>query len=176
MSLKDLTWEHHKNAERQKFVKVMFSGSIDPKLYAEFLFNQHQAYDLLEAMSMAHGIFNDMPDVRRAPKIYEDFKELWQDDAVPEIKNSTKKYLAHLKTISDHPTALMAHVYVRHMGDLSGGQMIRKKVPGMGKMFDFEDRDKAKEVIRSKINDSMADEAKKCFEFATALFKEMIND
>jgi hypothetical protein len=43
-------------------------------------------------------------------------------------------------------------------------------------MFDFEDRDKAKEVIRSKINDSMADEAKKCFEFATALFKEMIND
>jgi len=176
MSLKDLTWEHHKNAERQKFVKVMFSGSIDPKLYAEFLFNQHQAYDLLEAMAMAHGLFNDMPDVRRAPKIYEDFKELWQNDVSLEIKNSTKEYLAHLKTIKDNPTALMAHIYVRHMGDLSGGQMIRKKVPGMGKMFDFEDRDKAKEVIRSKINDSMADEAKKCFEFATALFKEMIND
>jgi len=117
-----------------------------------------------------------MPDVRRAPKIYEDFKELWQDDTVPEIKSSVKEYLAHLKTIKDNPTALMAHIYVRHMGDLSGGQMIRKKVPGLGKMFDFEDRDKAKEVIRSKINDSMADEAKKCFEFATALFKEMIND
>ena len=176
MSLKDLTWEHHKNAERQKFVKVMFSGSIDPKLYAEFLFNQHQAYDLLEAMAMAHGIFNDMPDVRRAPKIYEDFKELWQDDSIPEVKPSIKQYIDHLKTIKDNKDALMAHIYVRHMGDLSGGQMIRKKVPGMGKMFDFEDRDKAKEVIRSKINDSMADEAKKCFEFATALFKEMIND
>jgi heme oxygenase len=62
------------------------------------------------------------------------------------------------------------------MGDLSGGQMIRKKVPGMGKMFDFADINAAKEVIRSKINDSMADEAKKCFDFATALFKEMIND
>ena len=176
MSLKDLTWEHHKNAERQKFVKVMFSGSIDPKLYAEFLFNQHQAYDLLEAMAMSHGIFNDMPDVRRAPKIYEDFKELWQDDTMPEIKSSVKEYLTHLKTIKDNPTSLMAHIYVRHMGDLSGGQMIRKKVPGAGKMFDFEDRDKAKEIIRSKINDDMADEAKKCFEFATALFKEMIND
>ena len=23
MSLKDLTWEHHKNAERQEFVKVL---------------------------------------------------------------------------------------------------------------------------------------------------------
>jgi len=62
------------------------------------------------------------------------------------------------------------------MGDLSGGQMIRKKVPGLGKMLDFADGDKAKEVIRSKINDTMADEAKRCFEFATALFKEMIND
>jgi heme oxygenase len=176
MSLKDLTWEHHKNAERQKFVKVMFSGSIDPKLYAEFLFNQHQAYDLLEAMAMSHGLFNDMPDVRRAPKIYEDFKELWKEETVPTVKNSIKKYIDHLKTIKDNKNALMAHIYVRHMGDLSGGQMIRKKVPGLGKMFDFENRDKAKEVIRSKINDSMADEAKKCFEFATALFKEMIND
>ena len=26
MSLKDLTWEHHKNAERQEFVKIMMSG------------------------------------------------------------------------------------------------------------------------------------------------------
>jgi hypothetical protein len=92
MSLKDLTWEHHKNAERQKFVKVMFSGSIDPKLYAEFLFNQHQAYDLLEAMAMSHGLFNDMPDVRRAPKIYEDFKELWPDEITPEVKPSMKEY------------------------------------------------------------------------------------
>lgn len=176
MSLKELTWEHHKNAERQKFVKVMFGGSIDSRLYAEFLFNQFNAYDVLEAMSMAHGLFNDMPDIRRAPKIYEDFKELWQDETLPVIKQSTQFYIEYLKTIMHNPTALMAHVYVRHMGDLSGGQMIRKKVPGLGKMFDFQDIDKTKEIIRSKINDDMADEAKKCFEFATALFKEMIND
>jgi heme oxygenase len=176
MSLKELTWEHHKNAERQKFVKVMFSGSIEPRLYAEFLFNQFNAYDVLEAMAMSHGLFNDMPDIRRAPKIFEDFKELWQDETLPEIKQSTQSYIAYLKTIMQDPAALMAHVYVRHMGDLSGGQMIRKKVPGLGKMFDFQDRDQAKEIIRSKINDTMADEAKRCFEFATALFKEMIND
>jgi len=176
MSLKDLTWEHHKNAERQKFVKVMFSGKIDPKLYATFLFNQHQAYDLLEAMAMAHGIFNDMPDVRRAPKIYEDFKELWQDDTLPAVKDSIKEYIQHLKTIKDDKQALMAHVYVRHMGDLSGGQMIRKKVPGSGHMFDFENIDYAKAVIRSRINDDMQEEAKKCFEFATKLFREMLNE
>jgi len=177
MSLKDLTWEHHKNAERQKFVKVMFSGSIDPKLYAEFLFNQHMAYDLLEMMAMSHGIFNGMEDVRRAPKILADFKELWpKDQTLPEPKNATKTYLDHLLTIKDNKDALMAHVYVRHIGDLSGGQMIRKKVPGAGTMFDFADKDQAKEIIRSRINDSMADEAKKCFDFATGLFQDMLND
>ena len=32
MSLKELTYEHHRNAERQQFVKVLMSGKIDPKL------------------------------------------------------------------------------------------------------------------------------------------------
>ena len=29
----------------------------------------------------------------------------------------------------------MAHVYVLHMGDLSGGQMIARKAPGSGEMY-----------------------------------------
>ena len=37
MSLKELTWEHHKRAERQDFVKVLMSGEIDPRLYATFI-------------------------------------------------------------------------------------------------------------------------------------------
>ena len=39
--LKELTWEHHKNAERQKFVKVLMGGKISPEVYATFLYNQH---------------------------------------------------------------------------------------------------------------------------------------
>ena len=41
-NLKDLTWEHHKDAERQSFVKVMLSGKINPELYATYLWNQHR--------------------------------------------------------------------------------------------------------------------------------------
>ena len=40
-NLKELTWEHHKNAERQDFVKVLMSGNISPELYATYLYNQH---------------------------------------------------------------------------------------------------------------------------------------
>jgi heme oxygenase len=68
----------------------------------------------------------------------------------------------------------MAHVYVRHMGDLSGGQMIRTRVPGKGTMFDFHQSiDELKERIRDKLNDSMADEAKVCFDFATKMFQQL---
>ena len=35
-NLKELTWEHHKNAERQEFASLMMSGKINPDLYATY--------------------------------------------------------------------------------------------------------------------------------------------
>jgi heme oxygenase len=70
---------------------------------------------------------------------------------------------------------IMAHIYTLHMGDLSGGQMIRKKVPGEGRMYQFEgDVDAIKDAIRKATNDEMADEAKYVFESAAQLFKELM--
>jgi len=176
MSLKDLTWEHHKNAERQEFVKVMFSGSIDPKLYATYLWNQFPQYELLEVMTMRHGVLNDIPNILRSKAILEDFRELWPSDQDPPPQCPVvKRYLDHIIKISEDPKKLLAHIYVRHMGDLSGGQMIAKRVPGSGKFYKFDaDVNEYKEKIRAKINDDMADEAKLCFEFATDLFKELM--
>jgi hypothetical protein len=52
--------------------------------------------------------------------------------------------------------------------------MISKRVPGQGRMYQFSDPDTLKAAIRAKIEDSMADEARVCFEFATQMFKEMM--
>jgi heme oxygenase len=61
------------------------------------------------------------------------------------------------------------------MGDLSGGQMIKKRIPGAGKMYDFEGDTKAiKESIRAMCNDDMAEEAKYVFDSATKLFQELM--
>jgi polyhydroxyalkanoate synthesis regulator phasin len=60
------------------------------------------------------------------------------------------------------------------MGDLSGGQMISRKVPGQGRYYQFDNAKELKEKIRKKIDDSMADEAKICFDFATELFQDMM--
>ena len=50
LDIKDLTLEHHKNAERQEFVRILMSGNIDEKLYATYLYNQLQCYSVLENM------------------------------------------------------------------------------------------------------------------------------
>lgn len=172
MSLKDLTWEHHKNAERQAFVKELFGG-ITPERYATFLFNQHPQYNLLEVLAMTHGLMDER--LRRSPSIHADYQELWTDTTTtPPLLPVVKEYMDHLMSIKDDADKLMAHVYVRHMGDLSGGQMISKKIPGSGRMYKFsEEPEVLKDLIRERCHDGMAEEAKIAFEFATKLFQQM---
>lgn len=175
MSLRDLTHDAHKNAETQPFVKVLFSGKINPKLYATFLKNQHPCYEILEVCAMPHQLLHGLPDIRRAPAILSDFQELWTEaDGDPQMLPATDNYIKYILSIKDQPERLMAHIYVRHMGDLAGGQMIAKRVPGSGRMYQFEDADALKTAIRERINDDMAEEAKVCFQFAADMFKDMM--
>jgi|TARA_B110000908_G_C10260871_1_gene459125 heme oxygenase len=172
-NLKELTWEHHKNAERQVFVKELMSGKISEERYATLLFNLHPQYNILETFAKLH----DLLDVRIAPSIHADYHELWNESEgayTPTALPVVKEYMDHIVSIGQDPEKLMAHIYVRHMGDLSGGQMISKKIPGSGTMYQFdEDVDGLKEKIRTRLDDSMADEAKIAFDFATKLFQQM---
>ena len=182
-TLKELTWEHHKEAERQHFVKVLMSGKILEEVYAVYLYNQHQAYNILEAIAMSEGFFDDMPQLRRAPEILKDFNELWTWNHKPWLCESTKKYVEYVnKELMDSPEKIAAHIYVRHMGDLSGGQMIMKKTPGPNRYYKFKHKEVGdyrrivKETINTYLNvyeHSVLPEAKFCFQSATNLFKEM---
>ena len=202
-TLKELTWEHHKEAERQHFVKTLMSGRINPEIYAIYLFNQHQCYNMIEALAMSEGIFDDMPELRRATEIKADFDELWIYKWQPQMMTSTMKYLDHCKeNLMDNPDKIISHIYVRHMGDLSGGQMIKPKVPGQGKYYQFNIRyvegrnqpyknmKELKAALRLKVDsyqkysdqstlteniNSVVYEARTCFGFATSLFKDMHN-
>ena len=179
--IKDLVWEEHKNAERQEFVKTLMSGTIDKELYATYLYNQLQCYAELEKWGNHNGLFRDTTNLPRAEYLHRDYLKLWTDVGMPpEITESTKEYVEHIKTITDEPEKLYAHIYVRHMGDLSGGQMISKKVP-VKRYYDFgpnaiEYKRVVKETINNYLNvyeKNVVVEAKLCFNYATRLFKEM---
>ena len=58
MSLKELTMQEHRNAERQAFAAVLMSGEINPRTYYFYLLNQHACYSALES----HKLFNLFED------------------------------------------------------------------------------------------------------------------
>lgn len=175
MSLKDLTIEEHKNAEKQEFARKLIKGDITDKEYATYLYNQFPQYELLEVCAMAHGLFAEIPEILRNKRIRQDYEELWDSKEPPKLMPVVNQYLEHIMKIKDDPHKLMAHIYVRHMGDLSGGQMIARKLPGSKLYYQFDgDVSQIKEKIREKVDDSMAEEAKLCFNFATSLFQQLV--
>ena len=59
------------------------------------------------------------------------------------------------------------------MGDLMGGQQLKARVPGSGKMFEFNNSGELITKIRGRLKDDMQREVETAYEFATLLFKEM---
>lgn len=170
--LKELTAKQHKKAERTKYAKKLLKG-LSPEEYYRYLTNQYEVYYTLELY--AKEILKDFPAIKRASKIREDAEELemqygfkYYDSLICDSVGEYKNYVSSLDR-----EGLLAHVYVRHFGDMYGGQMIKKKVPGAGKMYDFENVEALKMKVRSMLNDDMAEEANRCFAFATKLFEEL---
>lgn len=58
------------------------------------------------------------------------------------------------------------------MGDLHGGQMIKKIIPGSHLSLEFKDRAALVSGMRLLLNDSLADEANIAFEWAIRMMKE----
>ena len=179
----ELTWEYHKNAERQAFVSQLLSGTIDEKLYATYLYNQLKCYSKLEQYALESSLFLDTRNLPRAEHIFYDYRALWGDIGNPPVETeSTKAYVKHLDTIRGENEKLYAHIYVRHLGDLSGGQMIKRKTPGPNRYYIFKHNEakEYKRIVKERIESylnvyeiNVLPEAIFCFESATKLFKEM---
>lgn len=170
--LKELTWEVHQRAERTEFARKLLKG-LEPKDYHRYLYNQYMIYSILEDAAERHNL--KLQDIYRAKHIYDDIRELEKEYMIgttPDLLMPVvRKYEKHVISLDE--AGILAHIYVRHFGDMYGGQMIKKRNPGSGTMYDFENVDELKARVRSMLSDNMAEEANLCFEFAIELFKEL---
>lgn len=181
-NLKELTHENHKRVERTRFAHRLLKKQITPQQYYTYLYNQLMSYYALEYAASSKGLLKDIEDIRRSHRISKDIAELETEygfdpvDTTPQTLPSTSKYIQHIQNISSDADKLMAHVYVRHMGDLSGGQIIKRFIPGSGLHYCFDgDIDVLKEKIRAKLHDNMVDEANICFNMIFEFFEELEN-
>ena len=83
--------------------------------------------------------------------------------------------MTHIERFGDVTRRWLQTQRATAMGDLAGGQMIAKRVPGKGKYYHFQDPEALKLAIRERLSDDMADEAKVCFDFAKRFFQDMMN-
>ena len=177
-NLKELTRQHHDNAERTEFADLLLSGDISPRLYQKYLHAQLQNYMALES---AVSVPMEIESIFRSAQIEQDLQELeslFDLDEIEETLPSVNEYVSHIQTLVEENDneSLLAHLYVRHFGDAHGGQIIKRNVPGSGTMYEFEDRRGLIQGVRELLHDGMADEAKICFEYAERLFHELIEE
>lgn len=180
MSLKDITKDLHHEAEITAFAQTLLGGNITKEQYANYLYQMLAIYDPLEFYCHRQGFFDSMPDLPRIGAIYQDFQEIEDRNHHYELLPSTLNYhmyLIHLGNDRTRKHLIKAHLYVRHMGDLFGGQIIKKQVPYTGHAFyQFDNADKLKTQIRAELDDTLGAEARAAFMWAIKIMKELGNE
>ena len=134
--LRTATRDEHERAERSAFVGALFAGALGRDAYAALLGQSHLFYSVLEEAGEAWrgdpviGRFVMDPLLRR-PALEADLAWLlgpdWRERVRPLA--ATLSYVDRLREVCfTDRGAFVAHHYTRYLGDLSGGQIIRRKL------------------------------------------------
>ena len=172
MSLKDLTSAKHAEAESTPFMKAVFAKTLPFDLWVDWTYQKWLFYGAIEGAAGANRLLGDLPDLRRAFYLAMDYQEMNGDNPRHEFRPIVVDYYNYILSISKDPNKIMAHLYTWHMGDMFGGQMIKKIVPGAHRNLEFEDPRTLMTNIRAKLDDSMGDEANVAFDWAIRMMRD----
>lgn len=152
--LREGTTKSHSMAENVSFVKSFLGGVVDRKSYRKLVANLYFVYCAIEEELL---INKDHPaiqpiyftELNRKDSLSEDLNYYYGIDwsTIIEPSPATKIYIERIHNIGKkQPELLVAHSYTRYLGDLSGGQILKKIARGAmnlsdergTKFYDFE--------------------------------------
>jgi len=163
MGLREATAELHSKAEKMMFNQRMFRGELSQFEYLNYLIQQSYIFQEIENRNLPH------PNLKRLSSINEDINEL--GGYTFKISKPTTDYVVYLGDLNQ--TQLNAHIYLNYLALAYGGQMMKSKVPGSGKMYDFENMQECVGSIRAIQNDEMSDEVNKGFQYIINILDEL---
>nr|UEQ12085.1 Heme oxygenase [Batrachospermum sp.] len=170
--LREGTTKSHSMAENVSFVKSFLGGVVDKKSYRKLVANLYFIYSTLEEkmfFNRNHPIVKPIYflELNRKASLEKDLIFYYGSDWANLIKPSeaTKNYIDRINKISlSQPELLIAHAYTRYIGDLSGGQILKKIAENaMGlsngdgvafyNFFEIQDDSKFKKLYKDKLNE-----------------------
>ncbi len=128
----------HEQAETAPYVRQLLAGALPLSAYTALVAQNHAIYTALEASAEA---WRDDPvagpfvfdELTRVPHLEADLAQLlgpgWRAGAERLQVPATERYVVRLHEVAgDWPGGFIAHHYVRYLGDLSGGQVIKANI------------------------------------------------
>jgi heme oxygenase len=172
--LREVTQERHQAVEDLPFIQYLLHGGITRNHYVIYLAEMLEIYRHLENLAAMAGLLDDLPEIPRAERMAQDLEEL-APGYHTELTPATKSYLDHLSTLYESQQApnLFAHVYVRHLGDMYGGKLIARRVPGTGRWYEFDNRADLVKRFNAKLSMDLAPEALRAFDWYGKIFQDL---
>lgn len=197
--LKTATRELHTEAERAGVMRRLVTGRLPRADYLRLMHNLAAIYDALEPALARHAAHPALapvydPALARRAALAADLALLAPQAKPPPLAPSTAAYVARLHRLDrSAPQQLLAHAYVRYLGDLSGGQVLQRVVghsygltpPDGLRFYLFGDsaevaarigafrRGLAAVPVSADDIDALVDEARAAFTLHAAMFREL---
>ncbi len=199
--LREGTKKSHTMAENVGFVKCFLKGVVEKKSYRKLVTNLYFVYAAMEeemAKLQNHPVISKIyfPELNRQESLERDlyfyYGANWREAIT--ISEAGQAYVDRIREVAkSEPELLVSHCYTRYLGDLSGGQILKKIAQkamnlndGQGTAFyefkDIADEKEFKNKYRQAMNDlpieqetaeRIVDEANAAFGRNMALFQEL---
>lgn len=132
-ALRQHTRSLHVKAERSGVVREVLNGRASLYAYALLLRNLIPAYRQIEQHLERHGHRPGLsaialPALYRSRALESDIRAIWGSawsQSLP-LLEAAEHYARRIDTAARHGARLIGHAYVRYLGDLSGGQVMRR--------------------------------------------------
>jgi heme oxygenase len=175
--LKEGTKKSHTMAENVGFIKCFLKGTVEKSSYRKLVTNLYFVYSTMEEEMEKlknHPIISKIyfPQLNRKESLEKDlafyYGANWRNEI--SISPAGQAYVDRIiEVAANQPELLVGHCYTRYLGDLSGGQILKKiaqtamNLNGDGTAFyefaDISDEKAFKDKYRQAMNDLPIDQA-----------------
>lgn len=131
--LRSATAEVHKEAEARPFMQAFFAGRLPREAYIGWLARQWHLYRTLETglSALSSSEYDVVPRaLHRTSRIEDDLDFLtageWRQE--DHLTPATRSYAERIASTFSFPAGLVAHAWLRYMGNVGGRDVLRRLV------------------------------------------------